>query len=156
MKRLLKHEWKYYLIFMILLITVLLYFMQCYYIISNGYDSIYEIDILFSYIDGFFYSSTFYTIIIFLIFKTCFAVTETSASTRGFLQMLPVSKRKRLGFHIIMDTLTIVISYLIATLPVYFNIKATIISIYSGTDIIKEIYYSFITNYIVSILYLEI
>lgn len=151
MAKLFKHEWKYYLAFFILLTIILLY---ATYTNDLSYFNMYDIDFILYNIDDIFVYTVYYTIIIFTVFKTCFAILESNSSYRYFLQTLPVSSRMRLVFHIIMDIGTILLSYLIMTLIVYFK-TASLITNFRYTSVINsEIYYSIITNSIVSILYL--
>lgn len=119
MKRLWKQEWKYYLFFVVIM-TVILSFDQdiswlLEYGIEDGSGMDFQIGIMLysfsSSISGYFIQSTILKSVIgILAFKAAFFWLEKDSYGREFLQTLPVTRLDRMVFHLVMDSLVILIS----------------------------------------------
>lgn len=154
MKRLLRHEWKYYFVYFILLTTVLFLYIYSNYLQNTAlYDDTDIFSLLFD-IDYCFKDNIIYVCVLLLILKLFLAIVETNASSRCFLQSLPVSSRERFGFHIIMDIGTTLLSYLIIMLIMYFRTNSLMTHLRFTSDIRQEIQYSIFANCMISMLYL--
>lgn len=132
MKRLWKHEWKYYLSFMVIMTVILLLGQDMSWL--TEYDDIggngnldfqiFQIgDVLWFFsngIMGYFIQSTILKSVIgILAFKSIFFWLEKDSYGREFMQTLPVTRLDRMVFHLIMDSLVILISVTCSGVYVY-------------------------------------
>lgn len=119
MKRLWKHEWKYYLSFMVIMTVILLLSQDISWLteFGMGYRSWQDFQIasmLYYFSDGviggLLSSIVFISVIGILVFKAVFFWQEKDSYGREFLQTLPVTRLDRMVFHLAMDSLVILIS----------------------------------------------
>lgn len=130
MKKLFRHEWKYYLLFTIVMTVILISNQNFEWIWDMHYEEIYnyEIEIGFmvetlsrqlnEYLLG---SSVLIVLIGILALKAVFFWQEKDSYGREFFQTLPVTRIDRLIFHFVMDGLAIVIPVICSALYSYFN-----------------------------------
>ena len=120
MKKLFKHEWKYYVFFTIV-VTVILIINE-----SPDFDLVYGenipdiigwgLRIFLSGINGNLLGSSVLTVLIgILAFKAAFFWLERDSYGREFFQTLPVTRIDRIIFHLVMDSLVILISVTAST-----------------------------------------
>lgn len=122
MRRLWKHEWKYHLFFVIMLLVVLLVdfhyhlrgWMYYYYVDSVDLEDIQLIWETIWTFGGMNYQFlervVIDVLIVLLVKKGIIYYIEKNACGREFFQSIPVSKNERFCFHLLMDVLTVVMS----------------------------------------------
>lgn len=124
MKKLFKHEWKYYVFFTIV-VTVILIINE-----SPDFDLVYGenipdiigwgLRIFLSGINGNLLGSSVLTVLIgILAFKAAFFWLERDSYGREFFQTLPVTRIDRIIFHLVMDSLVILTSVTASTVYLY-------------------------------------
>lgn len=133
MKRLWKHEWKYYLSFMVIMMVILLLGQDVNWLTEFGFEDSSNLDFLnfqignalclfFDGTMGYFIQSTVLKCVIgILAFKSAFFWLEKDSYGREFMQTLPVTRLERMVFHLIMDSLVILIPVTCSGVYVYYR-----------------------------------
>lgn len=141
MKRLWKHEWKYYLAFMVIMTVILLLGQDINWLTEFGFEDSSNLDFLNFQIGnvlclfsdgtmGYFIQSTVLKCVIgILVFKAAFFWLEKDSYGREFMQTLPVTRLDRMVFHLIMDSFVILISVTCSGVYVYCRIMNALESI---------------------------